>query len=981
MMGGNARIECGLMRLEQRPLIGFLVNPFGLTAKAVELDGSSLRVFRRRRIEVISLQAVSAAPSMRRGLVASRLVVPVADAADIVLKGARGGEIAPFAAHINEAWIRVTLEALESARPRIDRLLAEMRGLAKAKFYPAACLIEPLLTEARVLDVGVLSKLSHEAVSAAEMKKIAPIRKFTADPKTARDTAIEKFVSAELEQWKEFFDTIESQPLTKEQRLAVVVDEDATLVLAGAGSGKTSVIATKASYLVKAEIRAPEEILLLAFAKKAAGEMTERLKKHDVPIEASTFHGLGNHIIGKVEGSKPVVAAHASDDFALYDLIKNILHELVHQLTEVSKIIIDWFAHYLVMPKTKWDFESKREYHAYMEEQDLRTLQGESVKSYEELQIANWLYENGIEYEYEPKYEHKIPADGQRDYQPDFRLKESDIYIEHFGVRRDKEAKDDMNKWRTAPYINRKEYIEGIEWKRGIHAEYETHLIETFSDELQDGNWQATLREKLKRHNVTFNPRDEDKIYDRVVEMGQVNAFTKLLGTFLRKFKNGNYTIEDCEENAKNLNLGKRGQAFLKVFAPVYEKYQEQLGEKIDFEDMLSRAAGYVEADKYISPFHHILIDEFQDMTQSQARLIKALKAQHPQTRIFAVGDDWQSIFRFAGADIHLMRDFGAEFGGSFDGAAGVREVDLGQTFRSVDKIADAARKFVLENPDQIRKQVASNRTTTKPAIKIIFSPDKSEGKYIEVLKKLSAQAEVDNKRASVFLLRRYSVPKLDLLSLRRRFPNLQIDFKTIHGSKGLEADHVILLNADRGGNGRRGFPSEINDDALLSLVSAKEEAHPHSEERRVMYVAMTRARESLTILASKAHPSAFVTELKDDPEYDIAHDDDADEDDHKCGECGGRLLKIKAQKDGRIWYRCEYKLCENFLPACPKCETGQPRQTEDSEDLQCSCGATYLPCPVCDGGWLIERDGPYGPFLSCARPPCPGKVNFKKTK
>ena len=195
------------MRLEQRPLIGLLVNPFGLTAKAVELNDDSLRVFRRRGVEAISLQAVSAMPFMRRGVLVPRLVVPVADAADIVLKGARGVKIAPFAAHITEAWIRVTLKALEKEHPRIECLLVELRGLAEPTFYPAACLMEPLLTEARALDVGVLSKLSYEAIGMAEMKKIAPIRKFVIDPKTARDAAIEKFISAELERWKDFFDT------------------------------------------------------------------------------------------------------------------------------------------------------------------------------------------------------------------------------------------------------------------------------------------------------------------------------------------------------------------------------------------------------------------------------------------------------------------------------------------------------------------------------------------------------------------------------------------------------------------------------------------------------------------------------------------------------------------------------------------------------------------------------------------------------
>jgi len=254
------------------------------------------------------------------------------------------------------------------------------------------------------------------------------VRKFVADPRVARAHAISVFVAAELDRWKEFFDTIESKPLTAEQRLSVVVDEDATLVLAGAGSGKTSVITAKAAYLVKAGIRKPEEILLLAFAKNAAAEMSERVEaRSGVPIVARTFHALAYDIIGIVEGSKPALADHATDDLAFTNLIKQILKDLVHALSEVSKAIIQFFAHFLVEPKTEWDFKTKHEFYTHMEAQDLRTLQGEKVKSYEELQIANWLYENGVEDEYGPVYEHKIPETGRRDYQPDFRLTESGI--------------------------------------------------------------------------------------------------------------------------------------------------------------------------------------------------------------------------------------------------------------------------------------------------------------------------------------------------------------------------------------------------------------------------------------------------------------------------------------------------------------------------------------------------------------------------
>jgi DNA helicase-4 len=151
--------------------------------------------------------------------------------------------------------------------------------------------------------------------------------------------------------------------------------------------------------------------------------MSERLEaRSGVPFVARTFHAIAYDIIGVVEGTKPALAEHANDDEAFSALIKQILKDLVQTNPEVSKAIIRWFAHFLVEPKPEWDFETKHAFYTHMEQQDLRTLQGEKVKSYEELQIANWLYLNGIEYAYEPVYEHKISDTGRRDYCPDFRL-------------------------------------------------------------------------------------------------------------------------------------------------------------------------------------------------------------------------------------------------------------------------------------------------------------------------------------------------------------------------------------------------------------------------------------------------------------------------------------------------------------------------------------------------------------------------------
>ena len=530
----------------------------------------------------------------------------------------------------------------------------------------------------------------------------------------------------------------------------------------------------------------------------------------------------------------------------------------------------------------------------------------------------------------------------------------------------------------TAPFVERETYLAGMEWKRKVHAEHGTTLIETYSYERQEGRLLDSLAEKLAPH-VTFIPRPVDTIFDRVVEMAQVDTFSQLLATFLRKFKSGGYSLADCDLKVDQMKLGKRGKAFLAVFAPVFDEYQRRLGGRIDFEDMVLRAARYTETGRYVSPFRHILVDEFQDISQSRARLVKALKGQHPDTRLFAVGDDWQSIFRFAGSDIHLMRQFGAEFGGSFDAETGVhRTVDLGRTFRSVDQIAYAARTFVLQNPAQISKQIVPAGTATEPAIRVqMVAKNEDQNALSEVLQGLSSRVDPAT-TATVLLLGRYRFLEPDMRDLQRRFPRLRITFKTIHASKGLEADHVVLLNAD---SGRTGFPSEMVDDPLLSLVSPEIEAFENAEERRVMYVAMTRARHTLTILASKSRPSSFVTELAKEPAYAVAALAE-EELAHECGECGGRLIDVRGQ-DGRIWYRCEHvQHCNNILPACPSCGTGLPRHVNGITDLTCRCSTTFPACPNCKDGWLTERSGRYGAFLSCVRfPACTGKARAATTE
>ncbi len=966
------------MKLLSKTFLGFLVDPLGRHPRSLTLQHRGIAA-RGAGSPWVGFDAIATRPSIRKGLLSSSLSLDLGGGRNLTLPAVNASAARNFADATATAWTDFNRAELEKEEATVLRILHTLDALKVPDAYPAACHVAPLERDAADLNRRVLSKLNAEAVGDETMSRIAPIVAFASDPNAVREASIEIFVEGQLLRWKDFFDTVEAMPLTPEQRLAVVVDEDATLVLAGAGSGKTSVITAKAAYLVKARIRKPSELLLLAFAKDAATEMSERIEARcGVPVAARTFHALAYEIIGEVEGEKPPLAPTATDDKAFLSLMKEILRHVVATASDIAQTVIGWFAGFFDDFPTEWDFKTKHEWYAQIESRNLRTLQGETVNSFEELLIANWLFRNGIAYEYEPSYEHKLKKTGRRVYTPDFRLTESGIYIEHFGVRK-KRGRDGKEELTTAPYIDREDYLESMNWKRQVHVEHETVLVETYSWEREEGRLLDALAEKLEPH-VTLRPIPDIEIYDRVAEVGVVDSFTSLMSTFLRHFKNGGYRVEDCSDKAQSLKMGKRAEAFLKIFGAVFREYQSRLGDRIDFEDMVNRATALVEKGRYQSPFRHILVDEFQDISTGRAKLIQALKRQHSDAKVFAVGDDWQSIYRFAGSDIHIMRNFGTEFGGTYAGVAGVhRTVDLGRTFRSVDRIALAARRFVLRNPAQITKTVIPAGETDEPSIRIAWTRrDTGETVLNDAVTALAATEGKSGGRPSILILGRYRFLRPDVGRLQRQNPGATITFKTIHASKGLEADHVIILGAD---NAKMGFPSMIVDDPLLSLVSPEAEPYPNAEERRVMYVAVTRARRTVTILASEARPSVFVEELMKEPEFGVVVPLEAQKHTHTCPGCGGRLLHM-AGKDGRDWYRCEHvKLCGSRMPACPACGVSLPVRSRTRGERVCGdCGQSQPACPSCDAGWLIERRGRYGAFLSCVRfPDCDGKAKLQK--
>ena len=504
----------------------------------------------------------------------------------------------------------------------------------------------------------------------------ATIKQFAKNPDQARENANRNFIEHELEAFKGYFDQVEKYPLTTAQREAIVTHEHNTRVIAGAGSGKTSVIVAKAGYLLKKGFYTPEQILLLAFNRAAAEEMKERIEQTlDADIAANTFHAVGLRIVAEVEGQKPTLAKVAEDANALKDFIQETIVALLYD-AKTTRLVSNYFQSFFAPYESEFDFDDLGDYYQYVKIHGSLTLNGEYLKSYEEVEIANFLALHGVTYQYETNYPIDTATVEYRQYQPDFYLPDYDIYIEHFGIGRDQSV---------APHVNRHAYIAGMEWKRSIHKQHGTTLIQTYSYQKSEGTLISTLERELLARGVKLQLIDPESILNKLNATNQFDPLTVLMATFLNHFKGGSYTIEQVRAQAKKRRVkDPRFEAFLTLFEKVLEKYETHLAEdgSVDFNDMINRAAEYVEAGKYNSPYHCILVDEFQDISVSRARLIKALRNQDPNHRLFCVGDDWQAIYRFAGSDIAIMREFSQRFGYA-------ETVALDRTFRFNNRIEE----------------------------------------------------------------------------------------------------------------------------------------------------------------------------------------------------------------------------------------------------------------------------------------------------
>ena len=945
-------------RIEPDSILYAILQPHTATAASVDAETIRLQFLWRSfavplgDVESVDVESVEIAGDQLWAAVRIRHSAGSSQVSGLTKTVATDLAKAVAVARIN--WWRNAIAARTGALQSVHDRLAE---LAVPPKYVTADALQDLVCAAETASDGLAARWPESLSDSPAVRRLCDILAFLEDPGDAREKANKEFVASELARSRQLFDRVEARPLTEEQRRAVVVDERRNLVVAAAGSGKTSVIVAKAGWLVQRGYRKPSELLLLAFARDTRYDMEERVGARlgdtiGPSLKIRTFRSLGLEIIGEAEGERPTLASVAEDDAALPKLVKGILADLLAD-RELSPIVREWFQGWFAPYKSEHDFKSWDEYYNYIRRHDIRSLKGDPVRSLEECEIANFLYLNGVDYWYEARNVHDLATWEKRRHKPDFYLPGHGVYIEHFGIN----AAGD-----TAPFVDRDKYRQEMKWKRKVHAEHDTVLIETFSHERADGTLLHKLSEKLAAHGVTLSPKPREDVFALLNQQGRIEPFTQLVATFLQHFKGNGLTLADIAGRARTQQDHARARAFLAVFGPIFKRYQETLscGGEIDLHDLINRATDLVEAGHYRSPFRYILVDEFQDISPPRARLLKALLDSSADAQLLAVGDDWQAIFRFAGSDIGVMREFRHHFGP-------FKRFDLQTTFRCPDRIATVATDFVLRNPAQIRKKVRARRFADRTVVHIGLPDQNGLSLLNEALDRIAEDACRHEGTSEVLLLGRYRHLKPQNMGvLQKQYSGFRLSWKTMHGSKGTEADYVVVLGLC---SGKHGFPSEIADDPLLDLVLAAPEAHTNAEERRLLYVAITRAKRQVFLLADDRVPSEFVSELIEG-DYDVALFGRPAEADIPCPQCTkGRLVRRDNTRNQSTFYGCShYPLCRFRSRPCPKCGNGPPVKSDGAYRCR-DCNGSIEACPTCDG-WLEVRMGKCGRFLGCSNFP-----------
>jgi DNA helicase-4 len=376
--------------------------------------------------------------------------------------------------------------------------------------------------------------------------------------------------------------------------------------------------------------------------------------------------------------------------------------------------------------------------------------------------------------------------------------------------------------------------------------------------------------------------------------------------------KSNQFSIKDVRSRADKIEKGflkNRNHLFLDIIEPIYEEYEAHLIKKkqIDFSDMINKATNYIASRKYKRKISYVIIDEFQDISIGRYNLVREIKKSNPGCRLFCVGDDWQSIYRFAGSDIALFKDFTNYFGVT-------ERLKIETTYRFHNPLIDLSSEFIQQNPNQAKKKLRSADADMRTNYQIRYSKFDDTSTLIDIFNELvDIYGDIEHKKITIlarhnfdFEVRIKNEDKLlnvndnnvsYLVQTEEKTVNIEANIQSIHSAKGLEADIVIIINCN---SGKFGLPNQMADDPTLNLLLSEADQFENGEERRLFYVAMTRAKEMLYLVTDSYNKSKFITEIEVEEQVSNI----------KCSVCkAGEMLPKKSSvaKNGNryIFYGC----------------------------------------------------------------------------
>lgn len=670
----------------------------------------------------------------------------------------------------------------------------------------------------------------------------------------------ESFIQNCLDENHDFFDHCLTYPLDLQQRRSIVSEEENCLVVSSAGSGKTSSIVGKVKYLIERKGIDPRKILLISYTNKAAAELTERVGVEG--LRGYTFHKLALDLIGSVTGKKPTVCDNTDSLFV--KIYQDLLVE-----KSFRKAIVSYFIDYNLESEAEKKKQKQLEqlaeqkiakYKALLPDMDGQTIY---VRSEQEQKICFALSSLGVHFRYEEAYEYKVSDENHSQYLPDFSIhfmkdgKPKRIYLEHYGVDEHGLVPSWFAKDKGISYEEaNKQYGDGITWKKAVHEKFGTTLLTTSSADFHYFDIREQLRKKLIEQGVPVELKTDEELYDMVLppKSKREKAFIRLIVTFVTLLKSSCRNLPDLYRNI----IDERSTFIIKrIFLPVYKQYISALKEmeQIDFTDAILWATQLCKESNPVS-FDYIIVDEFQDISIDRYNFLKALRHGNPPAKLYCVGDDWQSIYRFSGSDMVLFSQF-ADFFGPTD----INKIET--TYRFGEPLVSLSSHFVQRNSAQIAKNIHPFNPELKTEL-LFYAYDRNN--YCSIIEQIMTSIPSEK---SVFLLGRYSFDdyylanKYQSVKEGNRFyyiiNNRKTEFLTVHKSKGLEADYVIILQCNKD---IYGFPSQVSDDPTLDYVLTQSEQFPFGEERRLFYVAITRAKMKTMVLYEERRPSVFVNEF-----------------------------------------------------------------------------------------------------------------------